>query len=417
MSIIKRESGPEKRKTKKRMESQIWFRAPRSWEYFLEEKASKEYCTKSDLVRHALVLVFGSEMKQCQSNMDLSDRRDLSQLHNNTASISSNNPGGLLLKKNSFPGNEEDLWIESMAAFVANKRSSQTLRVYRLALNQFFTFTGKHPSAIKQSDVIKYRLQLESLGRASSTITQHLAAISGYYAFCSLRNLTHYNPVKGVNRPSNGSYTSATWLTTAQAKSLLSQPDFATVRGKRDYAIILTLLLTGLRRKELANIRAGDIQKRGEKLYLTYNVKGGMKIVRDLPTKCWESIQNYHAASGREINEDSPLFVSSNKNRRNSQLFHGEGKPAKNNCQPLTPEAIRQIIKDYAFRAFGNEIRVSPHTLRHTAGTLLRKSGRSIEEVQSFLKHRRIDTTRRYLHVVEAGDSEFGECIAKMLDL
>ena len=36
---------------------------------------------------------------------------------------------------------------------------------------------------------------------------------------------------------------------------------------------------------------------------------------------------------------------------------------------------------------------------------------------QSFLKHKRLDTTRRYLHVVEVDDSEFGECIARMLDL
>ncbi|MDP2917633.1 MAG: tyrosine-type recombinase/integrase, partial [Dehalococcoidia bacterium] len=83
----------------------------------------------------------------------------------------------------------------------------------------------------------------------------------------------------------------------------------------------------------------------------------------------------------------------------------------------ITPEAIRQMVTYYSRRAFGEEVKVSPHTLRHTAATLLRKSGRSIEEVQSFLKHKRLDTTRRYLHVVEAEDSEFGECIARMLDL
>jgi len=75
------------------------------------------------------------------------------------------------------------------------------------------------------------------------------------------------------------------------------------------------------------------------------------------------------------------------------------------------------MVVYYSRRTFGEDVKVVPHTLRHTAGTLLRKSGRSIEEVQSFLKHRRIDTTRRYLHVVEADDSEFGECIARLLDL
>jgi len=75
------------------------------------------------------------------------------------------------------------------------------------------------------------------------------------------------------------------------------------------------------------------------------------------------------------------------------------------------------MVMHYSCLAFGDEIKVRPHTLRHTAGTLLRKSGCSVEEVQDFLKHARLDTTRRYLHVVEADDAHFGECIARTLDL
>ena len=32
---------------------QIWFRAPKIWDDFLEAKAAEEFCTKSDLLRHA----------------------------------------------------------------------------------------------------------------------------------------------------------------------------------------------------------------------------------------------------------------------------------------------------------------------------------------------------------------------------
>lgn len=413
MSTTKK-SIPGKKHTNKKLDVQIWFRAPRFWNNFLEAKASREYCTKSDLVRHALGLVFGPELKDGQPDFQAVEKSGYSRGNEETTDCSAAGTGMVLLKKNGFSGIENDPWIESMAAFVANKRSPQTHRVYRLALNQFFAFANKHPSSIQQSDVIKYRLQLETLRRAASTITQHLAAISGYYSFCCTRNLTQYNPAKGVNRPTNGAYTSATWLTTAQAKSLLAQPDASTVKGKRDYAMLLTFLLTGLRRKELANIKAGDIQKRGEKLYLTYYIKGGTKIVRDLPVKCWTAIQAYLKVSGRVTNSNSPLFVAVNGPKDRNRKDAAE----KVNIQtPLTPEAIRLIVKEYSARAFGNELKVSPHTLRHTAGTLLRKSGRSIEEVQSFLKHRRIDTTRRYLHVVEAGDSEFGDCIADILNL
>jgi integrase len=120
-------------------------------------------------------------------------------------------------------------------------------------------------------------------------------------------------------------------------------------------------------------------------------------------------MQNYLAASGRKISDNSPIFTA---------IAEGEHRGEDGNgYHPITPEAIRQMVIYYSQQAFGNEIKVRPHTLQHTAGTLLRKSGCSVEEVQSFLKHKRLDTTRRYLHVVEADDSEFGECIARMLDL
>ncbi len=382
---------------------QVWFRAPKIWDEFLEAKASQEYCTKSDLLRQAFRLTYGSELREFRVQ---------------TVRLGSPSENSLFPSSNSGMSHEdigEDPWIESMAAFMGNKDSVQTRRVYRLVLNQFFIFVSKHPSEVKQCDVIKYRNYLEHLGRASSTIKQHLSAISGYYNFCTSQNLTLYNPAKGVTRPIVDAYTSASWLDKDRAKLLLSQPDLNTVKGKRDYAILLTLLLTGLRRSELANIRRGDIEERGEKLYLTYICKGGTKIVRDIPRRCWDAIQDYLIASGREIENDTPLFVPVTE--AGAWLKRYYGKNGSNGHNPMTPEAIRQMVTCYATRAFGSGVRVTPHTLRHTAGTLLRKSGCSIEEVQSFLRHKRIDTTRRYLHVVECGDSEFGESIARMLDL
>ncbi|MFH0769007.1 MAG: tyrosine-type recombinase/integrase, partial [Chloroflexota bacterium] len=135
----------------------------------------------------------------------------------------------------------------------------------------------------------------------------------------------------------------------------------------------------------------------------------------DIPKKCWELIEQYLIASGREVTDDSPVFMPVTDAGEGLRRYYG--KNGHNGHHPITPEAIRQMVTYYSRRAFGEEVKVRPHTLRHTAATLLRKSGRSIEEVQSFLKHKRVDTTRRYLHVVEAEDSEFGECIARMLDL
>lgn len=408
MFIIK-ERLARKRNGNVRTRVQVWFRAPKIWEEFLEAKADQEYCTKSDLLRQAFRLAYGTELKEFRVRTEVTGCG---------ASARLTGPSENELFPDSSLGHEDigrDPWTESIAAFVGNKGSAQTRRVYRVVLSCLFTFATKHPSGIKQSDVIRYRHHLEHLRRAASTIRQHIAAISGYYNFCISRHLTPYNPAKGVNRPVVTAYTSASWLNKTQAKLLLSQPNRNTVKGKRDYAILLTLLLTGLRRIELGNIRRGDIEERGEKLYLTYTCKGGAKIVRDIPWRCWEAIQDYLIASGREIQDGSPLFAPVTE--AGTWLKRYYGKNGSNGHNPMTPEAIRQMVIYYSRRAFGSEVKVTPHTLRHTAATLLRKSGRSIEEVQSFLKHKRIDTTRRYLHVVECDDSESGESIARMLDL
>jgi integrase/recombinase XerC len=366
-------------------------------------------------LRNAFTLAYGLELKGYRTNPD-AEPGDNHSSCSRQENLTQTSPSSPVNTQALVPYViENDPWIESMGAFVANKRSPQTSRAYRLVLNRFLSFVMKHPSDVNQSDVIRYRQQLEQMGSAPSSIKQHLAAISGYYNFCIPRNLTTCNPTKGVNRPSVDAYTSANWLTKNQARALLAQPDLKTVKGRRDYAILLILLLTGLRRSEVSNIKRGDVEERGGKLYLTYINKGGAKIARDIPQRCWQAIEDYLVASGRQITEDSPLFTSTT--RAGDRLRRYYGKNGHDENHPLTPEAIRQMVERYSHRVFGEEFKVSPHTLRHTAGTLLRNSGRSIEEVQGFLKHKRIDTTRRYLHVVEAEDSEFGECIARMLEI
>jgi len=390
---------------------QIWFRAPRIWDDFLEEKAIDEFCSKSDLLRHAFRQVFGQEMKQFRAKGRVS-----SVCSGCTKEQRIVDAGSVITKAvAAIPIDlQGDPWVETMAAFVANKGSYETRRVYRLILAQFFAFVKKHPSNVKQSDLIRYRHDLEKRGRAPSTVRQQMAAISGYYSFCISRDLAVYNPAKGVIRPPVDSYTSAIWLNPDQAKHFISQPDLEKVKGKRDFAILITLLLTGLRRRELANVRRGDIQEKDGKVYMTYTRKGGIRVSQDIPKRCWGAIQDYLVASGRKITDDSPLFTAIAGSGEIGSNGHGNNG---NGYHPITTEAIRQMVIYYSQQAFGDAIKVRPHTLRHTAGTLLRKSGCSIEEVQTFLKHKKIDTTRRYLHVVEADDSEFGNRIARMLDL
>ncbi|MDD4859025.1 MAG: phage integrase N-terminal SAM-like domain-containing protein, partial [Dehalococcoidales bacterium] len=178
MTAIKKASNTGRKGGDNQTKVQIWFRAPKIWSDFLEKKASEECCTTSDLIRHAFILAYGAELKEYRINPEANhedNHSSYSQMGNLTQILPSSANSQAIVSYI-----ESDPWIESMSAFVANKRSSHTRQAYRLVLNQFLSFVTKHPSDANQSDVIRYRHQLEHLGSAPSSIKQHLSAISGY---------------------------------------------------------------------------------------------------------------------------------------------------------------------------------------------------------------------------------------------
>ena len=56
-----------------------------------------------------------------------------------------------------------------------------------------------------------------------------------------------------------------------------------TVKGRRDLAIVLTLVLTGRRRSEVINLTAGDVSFDDSAAFYRYLGKGGLRGRRELP--------------------------------------------------------------------------------------------------------------------------------------
>jgi integrase/recombinase XerD len=90
--------------------------------------------------------------------------------------------------------------------------------------------------------------------------------------------VTH-NPVKGVKRPQVESYEGKTpAIADAQARILLSLPEVETLKGKRDRAILSTLLHHALRREELCALRVKDIHARRGVPHLRVRGKGARRV-------------------------------------------------------------------------------------------------------------------------------------------
>jgi integrase/recombinase XerD len=210
---------------------------------------------------------------------------------------------------------------------------------------------------------------------SASTVSVRLAAIRGFYDFARRMRLIDRNPADDVKRPRNEDPTPR-GLSADELRALLAQTP-QTPAGARDRALIITAVLTGLRRAEVLALTAGDIERRGGAAYYHVRTKGGHMRYRELPAPAYVAIRAALDAQGTPLDalpDDAPLFAISS---------HG----------------FYKNLKAYAARAGLKD--VTPHVLRHSAAKLRRDTGASIEAVGSFLGHRSLHTTSRYLARLE----------------
>jgi integrase len=74
-----------------------------------------------------------------------------------------------------------------------------------------------------------------------------------------------------------------------------------TIQGRRDRAILLIFVLTGRRRSEVMDLKAGDITIEDSTVYYSYRGKGGKRGRRELPRPAWEAIRRTLADCGKEL--------------------------------------------------------------------------------------------------------------------
>ncbi len=275
----------------------------------------------------------------------------------------------------------------------ANISNPQTRRAYENDLRGFMRFVGiDRPEdfrTVTRGHVLAWRKTLEEKSLAGATIRRKLAALASLFEhLCESNSVTH-NPVKGVKRPVVESQQGKTpALGDAQARALLSAPDGNTLKGKRDRAILSTLLYHGLRREELTKLKVKDYcQSRRGVAHLRVQGKGGkMRFVPTHPGTL-TLIEEYLQAAGHGLDPDAALF-----------------RPVKNNVHghtytALTPGNVyEQVVLKYLKKLGIAGENMGPHVMRATAATNALDNGADIAKVQEWLGHANIATTRIYDH-------------------
>jgi len=273
----------------------------------------------------------------------------------------------------------------------ANIRNRNTRRAYQNDVREFAQFVGvSRPEEFRlvaRPHVIAWRKLLEERELAASTVRRKLSALSSLFDHLCECNAVSDNPVHGVKRPGEGANEGKTpALGNAQVRRLLEAPDEETLKGNRDRAILATLLYHGLRREEVCRLKVRDIHTRQGTPHL--RVHGKREKIRYLPL-------SPHAS--RLI--DLYLDAAGHGDDRNTALF----RPVKNNVtgtldKHLELSAIYQITRHYGgTTGISAEVDgLCAHSMRTTAATNALENDADLAEVQGWLGHANISTTRIY---------------------
>jgi site-specific recombinase XerD len=273
---------------------------------------------------------------------------------------------------------------QSKSAVLNSLTSPSSQRSYDHAIREFIEWYCSEPRlAFNKTVVTRYRISLEQRHYAPSTINLRLAAVRrlAYEAAdCGLLSADLAAGIRRVKGAKRLGVRVGNWLTAEQGKHLLMAADDASLRGRRDYAMLAVLLGCGLRRAELTGLRVEDLQLREEHWVIADLVgKGGH--VRTIPVPDWvkAGVDNWVAASGITT---GPLLRSINKVGR----IWGNG---------FSPKVIWGVVKDKA--ASCEFPSLAPHDLRRTCARLCHQAGGELEQIQFLLGHVSVQTTERYL--------------------
>jgi len=189
------------------------------------------------------------------------------------------------------------------------------------------------------------------------------------------------------------------------------------VRGLRDKAVFLTLLLTARRRSEICELHIGDIfrgvvtdpdgSQREAWLYQCRTKgRGSHLLIAELPEMAKAAIDRYVEASGRTWQDeaDNPLFLA-------HPASVGAGLPI-DPFRNVTGLAIWNRLKKYARMAGLPPEKFTIHGFRHLSSRERHQAGQSAASLQRLLGHASLHTTTRYLEELTL----HGDVTAKMLE-
>ncbi|MET0646499.1 MAG: tyrosine-type recombinase/integrase [Pyrinomonadaceae bacterium] len=288
------------------------------------------------------------------------------------------------------------------------------IRSKRQAVSSFFAHCGKHPSEVTALDVQGWRDALEGKGFKPATVYARISRLSSFYTWMmrdpALGLLIKGNPADFARPKCPKPYQteSSKALDDEQVGALvrvvMRRAEAGDVVGKRDYALLLMFITTGMRRQEVIGLRGSDIELREDDFVVRCRVKGGDYVGRAVNEPLVrEALFDYLESCDRTnaLGSDRPLWTRHDR----------AGRPGA----PLSSHSFSKNLKGYA-REVGIE-KIHIHQTRHTFARIISEETGSIVETQDALGHKNLATTRVYIGRIAVKSDKHSRQITERLKI
>jgi integrase/recombinase XerD len=294
------------------------------------------------------------------------------------------------------PAGIEPLMLDFLAYLELERGLSRnTLEAYRCDLLQFGGFLergGIGPLEAGHGDLAAFISELAGPrgdppsgaarggsrrpAAAAATLGRKVACLRSFYRHLRREGLIECDPTAELRGPRKSQRLPRV-LSRDEVARLLGEPKGTEPRALRDRALLELMYACGLRVSEAVGLELGDVDL--EQAMLRARGKGSKERVVPIGRQAVAALRAY-CRRGR------PALVGS----------RGEPPPFVNSRGTgLTRQGLYTIVQGHARRA-GLDMRMSPHTLRHSFATHLLAGGCDLRSLQEMLGHADLATTQLY---------------------
>lgn len=272
--------------------------------------------------------------------------------------------------------------------FLDDRRFKNTTEVniqnYKTLLGEFVDYCNENEvlnvEEIESSLVKKYLVFCQNKGNSAGTVNTKLQRIRAFLNYMIEEGIVKENVAKKVKRQKEDVKINV--FSDQQIQQMLGYYRGLRRREKsyfayRGYMLILTFLGTGIRRTEIINLKWADVDL--DNLTMSVYGKRRKKEIVFLTEKLAKEMSAYNLFCKRHFgNLSDYVFVNRDKTQ-------------------MTQNSIMLVFQNLQRKMNFTDVRVSPHTFRHTFCHRLAMSGMSAFAIQKMMRHENISVTMRYV--------------------